>query len=718
MIFPPIIEKRVVEVAAGFPRQIKVRALLKAFNQERRGGNVVKQINEALALRGVKLIPNLDAPGLSIDDSIGLYPIGSDVTPFPDQLVASSHPDEGDDLMVGPSYTEPATSFESFKESWLAHHMEGKSTSIEKGNAFAAAILQDWLDLNEFTEEPLYCDGSGDGGVDAAIYVPMDPSEEGTGDTWYLIQSKFGSAFTGSGTVMLEGRKVVRFLCGEVQHLNGLTEGLLGKLRNYRKAMGPDDRIVLVLATVDAMSADDRESLTMVRAYGKEKLGANFEVEAISLETIYAAVSERRPTRLRVALKAKVIDAGRGLKIGGIGLVDLYEFLKSYRQATGDLDRLYDRNVRRFLGGRGPVNRDMAKTLLERPANFGLFNNGITLVAESIEDNGDGVLILSDPAVVNGCQTTRTVWAVLDANLAAGGTGKAETIELWKEGLAEGAVVAKIVSLEAAHEAVLPDITRYTNSQNKVQDKDFLALESDFQRWARELASKRHLYLEIQRGGWDSMVAWQKQNLPENPLKESANAAELIKVYAAGWLSMPGRAMSENRAFTPGGVIYREITDSSFGADDLYAAYLLRREKDRLSFGARTTFPARGQTKFLFYAVTVDLVKHVLARAGRAPSSPEITRALIRLFDGSESGRLLTDRAALVIDQYMTPGNANGATAEPLFIQAEKGDMNAFLKSSELKPGGQHAPKLTQMIELGKMLLAERGLSELLQAIK
>jgi hypothetical protein len=56
----------------------------------------------------------------------------------------------------------------------------------------------------------------------------------------------------------------------------------------------------------------------------------------------------------------------------------------------------------------------------------------------------------------------------------------------------------------AGGESLLQQITRYTNSQNAVRDKDFLALTSDFRSWQAALAGKREVYLEIQRGGWDS----------------------------------------------------------------------------------------------------------------------------------------------------------------------------------------------------------------------
>jgi hypothetical protein len=55
----------------------------------------------------------------------------------------------------------------------------------------------------------------------------------------------------------------------------------------------------------------------------------------------------------------------------------MYDFLRAYRDMTGDLDQIFEKNVRRFLGARGRVNKGMQETLRDAPERFGLYNNGI-----------------------------------------------------------------------------------------------------------------------------------------------------------------------------------------------------------------------------------------------------------------------------------------------------------------------------------------------------
>lgn len=166
--------------------------------------------------------------------------------------------------------------------------------------------------------------------------------------------------------------------------------------------------------------------------------------------------------------------------------------------------------MRRFLGGRGKVNRGMRKTLREAPDRFGLYNNGITLVASDYASGAGGFDVV-EPYVVNGCQTSRTIWEVLHARYAAGGTGVDPEMEAWKQRVAHAVVVVKVVKVGAGGEALLQAITRYTNSQNAVREKDFLALTSDFHMWQARLGEKYDLYLEVQRGGWDSQKAGHPQ---------------------------------------------------------------------------------------------------------------------------------------------------------------------------------------------------------------
>jgi len=129
--------------------------------------------------------------------------------------------------------------------------------------------------------------------------------------------------------------------------------------------------------------------------------------------------------------------------------------------------RLLERNVRTFLQARGKVNKGIRATLNTEPDMFLAYNNGITGTAENIEieeleHHGSGIKYLRDFQIVNGGQTTASLYH----------TQKRDKVDL-----TESFVQAKIciISDRRKVDKVVPLISRYSNSQNKVSDADFYA---------------------------------------------------------------------------------------------------------------------------------------------------------------------------------------------------------------------------------------------------
>lgn len=216
--------------------------------------------------------------------------------------------------------------------------------------------------------------------------------------------------------------------------------------------------------------------------------------------------SSQQPS-ISLPVSGDFIDPSSGIRVGAIPLPHLYEFLAAYRERTGNLDQLYEKNVRQFLGTRRKINSGIARTLRTTPELFGHYNNGITIVVSDYSVKADGSCVLVDPYIVNGCQTTRTIWNELRQKFDAGGTGSSIDAENWHSRAERGVVVAKIIKGDNAQ---INDITRFTNSQNAVQERDFIALSGDFRNWADIMAGRYGIFLEVQRGGWDAQKALQK----------------------------------------------------------------------------------------------------------------------------------------------------------------------------------------------------------------
>lgn len=611
--------------------------------------------------------------------------------------------------------------FEPFREEWLMDIRAGDPSTTALGHRFARKLLCQWLDIEDSSDDLVYCDGAGDGGIDIA-YLHRGEGQDSEaearveGHTWYLVQGKYGSAFSGSGTLLSESQKVIDTLDGRRTKLSSLTQGLLERITNFRQQASDLDRIVLAFATVEPLTEAENRVLEDIRVMGRARLGPIFDVIAVSVETIYRRSQDHEiavlPVR-RVLLRATLMTSGGYLLVGAVSLTALYDFLKAYRTAAGDLDELYEKNVRRFLGSRGRINKAMQQTLKDAPERFGLYNNGITIVVADFRISAEGIT-LTEPYVVNGCQTTRTIWEVAHQRLEAGGTGSDPAIESWKARATEGCVITKIVKVGADGEPLLEKITRYTNTQNAVREKDFIALTSDFRSWARQMADIHGIYLEVQRGGWDSRRAFQRQNPSSHQFSTAANAFDVLKVYAAGWLGEAGTAFGRNAAFVPTGSIFKRIvnaeTDAPFGVDDLLAAYRLQAAAENFGFGRGAGKMSRRQTKFLFHMVAVDLLRDVLVRNQRLSKPKDITAAFNKLFkpENTVAAEALLDTAVNAIDEYMTQDMDDCVYKEPAFVNEFANDLNGFLKWEQLGKSAEGSPRFRSLLAVTKNAMGRK----------
>ena len=127
--------------------------------------------------------------------------------------------------------------------------------------------------------------------------------------------------------------------------------------------------------------------------------------------------------------------------------------------------RLLEQNVRVFLQARGSVNQGIRNTLENKPEMFFAYNNGLTATAESVEvrDEGSGLRLasLENFQIVNGGQTTASIHAA----------SRKKGVDL------SNVYIQLKLSVVPKGEAddIVSDISRYANSQNKVNAADFFA---------------------------------------------------------------------------------------------------------------------------------------------------------------------------------------------------------------------------------------------------
>jgi hypothetical protein len=125
--------------------------------------------------------------------------------------------------------------------------------------------------------------------------------------------------------------------------------------------------------------------------------------------------------------------------------------------------RLLESNVRAFLQQTGKVNRGIRDTIKEEPHMFLPYNNGLASTAMDVNtemENGQQVITsVKDFQIVNGGQTTASLFHTLKKH-------KADLSEVFVQ------MKLTVIKDEEKKNEIVPFISRYANSQNKVSELD------------------------------------------------------------------------------------------------------------------------------------------------------------------------------------------------------------------------------------------------------
>ena len=150
--------------------------------------------------------------------------------------------------------------------------------------------------------------------------------------------------------------------------------------------------------------------------------------------------------------------------------------------------RLLEQNVRTFLQARGKINKGLRTTIMQHPEKFFAYNNGLTTTAENIEveatSNGLRIKSLNNLQIVNGGQTTASIFNTMSKD-------KAELKHIFVQ------MKLTIVAPKQVEELV-PKISEYANTQNKVNAADFF---SNHPFHVRIEGFSRRIYAPAQDGG-------------------------------------------------------------------------------------------------------------------------------------------------------------------------------------------------------------------------
>lgn len=211
-------------------------------------------------------------------------------------------------------------------------------------------------------------------------------------------------------------------------------------------------------------------------------------------------------------------------------------------------NRLFAKNIRYYKGST-EVNQGIREVLKNEPDKFFYYNNGIKVLCKKITkkaaystERNTGLFVLEGVSLVNGAQTTGTIGAVY-----------AESPDL----LNSACVYIQMIDLGEASEEQAVQITKLSNTQNKIEGKDFASLDPNQER----------LRMELSFGGIQYLYkAGAKVDSPERQISLDeaivAQACSLDDLTITALAKRNVGALTENIEKTPYKLLFNGSTNS------------------------------------------------------------------------------------------------------------------------------------------------------------
>ena len=398
-------------------------------------------------------------------------------------------------------------------------------------------------------------DGGNDFGVDA-LYCSDEPDDDAI--PVVLIQSKYRRNLDGAAAFPENG--IARMI------------DAIGALFDPERQVTVNERLRHRIEEIRSFVADGAiPAVTSVAANNSARWTAQAQQRIDDATNDFGDQVEWRhvgPGELLDLLQKKAPVNDR-LQLVGRATVEEFPFRRVLigRCSVGELarladqygNRLFERNIRRYLGLAGNrVNEALAATLrepAERP-NFYFYNNGVTLTCSQFRHNalqhGSWQVRMADLQIVNGGQTARTVQRM--------------TEEIGPE-IGSAEVLVRIYELPPDDDGALVEaITFATNSQNPVNLRDLKANDSRQQALAES----------IQALGYGYRPKRSEQAVSPREFT-SVTVAEAV---LAVWRERPHQARFRPREHF--GILYDTIFKHDLnGAQAVIAALVLRQAENR-----------------------------------------------------------------------------------------------------------------------------------------
>ena len=352
--------------------------------------------------------------------------------------------------------------------------------------ALAAYSLYTLADISSEEAAQSIVDGFEDNGIDAVFFQRKQ-------NILWLVQAKWRK----DGKKSPEAKELRSFKDGVFDLLDYGSPKIQDRF-NYKfeykeeeikEALNsPGLRIKIVIAyTASKLTKNGRGVLDdLVEALNDGQEIAS--IEDFNLDNAFNAVFERH-NREHIDVQFELSNWGRVDEPyqAFYGQVDATTIGKWWIQHK---NRLFSKNIREFIGS-SSVNEDISRTLRSEPEVFWYLNNGITVLCDQIhkvgakKDRKRSGFVANNISIVNGAQTIGCIGELYQ-----------DSIPEDREELENAEVYIRFISLSSCEDDFDLRVTRATNTQNSVESRDFVALDSQQERLGREFRTcgKRYFY--------------------------------------------------------------------------------------------------------------------------------------------------------------------------------------------------------------------------------
>lgn len=303
-------------------------------------------------------------------------------------------------------------------------------------------------------------DGFKDNGIDGIYYSKKN-------NELYICQAKWNK----KGTCTIDKGEVLKFLEGiycllnlDFKNFNDKTKKLEQIIENA--ILTPNIKInIVIVHSGNSLSTEISELIN-------DKIDELNDTDEVIFFKEYSLVTAY--TDLKESVEGEPINAE----------LDIYNWgftSEPYKSYYGTLNcgqiaqilessnhRIYSKNIRAFIGINS-INSDIVSTLIKEPEKFFYLNNGIVFLCKEITkspfNSGKreiGKFTLVDLTVVNGAQTAGAIHFAFSKQ---------------PEKVNEANVFVKIISLENTPTNFDKNITIASNTQNKIEKRDFVSLD-------------------------------------------------------------------------------------------------------------------------------------------------------------------------------------------------------------------------------------------------